>query len=183
MKWNDLGPQEQERVIALAAALHDAREPLPELAAIANRVTPAGLADYARGARTAPSLAAIRFALRTDPTLNPLLEQLLDHFAEATVPLAAAASSGTISKRRDPGTGLEITLAISSAEPSTVIMRLDAPGSLRPLHRLVVRGEDGETAEITVDDTGEDDVLELLIGRDSIEFRLLTDEDSRIWLS
>jgi hypothetical protein len=112
--------------------------------------------------------------------MRETLDRLLDRYAKVSVPIAAAASSGVARRRRHAGLGVEIEWLESSAEPNTIFVRVHAPVSMRPVKELVLRGADGEMRSIALVDDGGD--IEKLVDRRSVEFTLLVDEASKLWL-
>ncbi|MGE3959589.1 MAG: hypothetical protein AB7H96_22935 [Vicinamibacterales bacterium] len=144
------------------------------------RVTVADLADYARSRPARTPTTALRSALRADPALREALDRLLDHYATIGIPKAMAASSGPIGRRRQAEMGVEVEWAESSVEPNTLIVRVLAPPRMRPVHELVLRGDDGDLQSITFIDEGEE--VEALIDRRSAAYVLLSADSSKLWL-
>jgi hypothetical protein len=180
MRWSDITPEQRKRIVDAAAtrlAVSDDED--AEVPAV-TQTTIADLADYARGRRMRRSEAEIRMALRTDPAMRDAFDRLFDHYAKVSIPLAMAASSGEVRRRRQADMGVEIEWIESSAEPNTMFVRIHAPSSIRPVSELIMRGEEGEMRKITLVDDG--DEIEVLVDRDSLEFTMLVSEGTKLWL-
>lgn len=183
MKWNEITADQKLTVLQKAAVRYQLdEEASPAGNVTANRLTNADLVALARGMPTVAPASVIKFAMRTDPALRHRFDRILDRYSRLRVPNAAAASDGLSSRRRDPSTGLEIEWVESTAEPNSVFVKVLAPPSMRPASRLLLRDGD-EFAIIALNDDGQDDLIEVLIARDSDEFRLLSKRDSLLWLS
>ena len=186
MKWSDFSTSQKE-VILRNAGNRIALDGIEEFDApkITGSVSNVDIAKYAMGHMQGLSVARIKLALRTHPELRQRFDDLMDQYAAIQVPLArAAASVESAGRRRDPKTGLEVEWVISSVEPSTIIVKVFIPESLKSnsVARLVLRSGD-KIAEIHLPGDDLDDTIEVLIDRSSDEFHLLSDGDSKLWLS
>jgi hypothetical protein len=183
MRWIDITPERRRVIVEAAAARLATADDEADQPLTAQYVTVADLADYARGRplrQAGATLAAIRMALRTDAAFREAFDRLFDQYAKVSIPFAAAASSGTVSKRRQADLGAEIEWFDSSVEPNTMFVRVHAPEWMRPVKELVIRGEDGDMRTIALVDDG--DEIEVLVDRNSLEFSLLVNESSKLWL-
>lgn len=176
MKWNDLSADARQAVIRGAAARLAFAEEMDEDAAD-ERVTVADLADYARNRLTRVSFDAIRRAV-ADPRMGQTFDGLLDRYA-SIIPLASAASSDEILTRRTED-GVEVKAVPSSAQPNTIFVRLQVPATKGRVRELVMRAPDGELQVIPLGDGGEK--IQVLIDRNSAEFRVLGNDESKMWL-
>jgi hypothetical protein len=186
MRWIDITPSRRQAIINAAAArlaLDDMTDDTIEdnaPASGAGAVTIADLSDYARGRALRRSEESIRSAVRTDLVMRRACDRLLDRYSKVGIPLAAAASSGAIKKRRQVELGAEVEWLESSAEPNTVFVRVHVPPSMRPVKELILLGPDGDLRGIRLLDEG--DEVEVLVERNSVEFGLLVNEASKLWL-
>lgn len=184
MKWNEISIERQSEILQNAAArfLVDEDVPATEQDVIVSSVTNAELVAYALGRPLTQPESRLKLALRMNADLRRRFDRIMNRYAKSAVPFAAAASHGTISKRRDPDTGLEVEWVGSSAEPNSIFVKVLVPDSMRPASRLLLRkGEEIEV--IPLEDDGEDDMIEVLISRDSDQYTLLSDPDSLLWVS
>ena len=184
MKWRELSEDVQEKSLEAAARRFDNRvvfddEDTPPLS---NIVTFVDIARFARGDALDKSTTQINFAMRTNARLRMLFDSMMADSAATEIPMAAAASSGHITLRRDLETGVEVQLVASQAEPNTIFVRVTAPDSMRPLQRLVVRSGD-EMEVLLLQDEAEDDIVEVLVDRASLAFRLIQEPESQLWIS
>ncbi|MEM9570749.1 MAG: hypothetical protein AAF996_04735 [Pseudomonadota bacterium] len=186
MKWSDFSETQKELILQNASNRAAMGEELEfDSSPISKGVTNVDIAKYAMGNTQGLSIASLKFALRTDLALRQRFDDLMDHYATLQVPLArAAATEAFAGRRRDPKTGLEVEWIASSVEPSTIIVKILIPESLKvnSVARLVLRNDD-EIAEIHLPDDDLDDTIEVLIDRSSDEFHLLSDGESKLWLS
>lgn len=181
MKWSHITPERREEIVASAALRLTLDDRVVDPQAAGDRVTVADVADYARGRPLRRADLSISDAVRGDTALRDALDVLLDRYASVAIPLAAAAaSSGPSGRRRHAEMGVDIEWQHSSAEPKTVFVRVHAPAAIRPLREIVMRGEDGDVRTIALVDDG--DEIETLIDAHSLEFGLLVNENSKLWL-
>ena len=183
MKWSELPQDAQNASLQRAAARHEDRLMTEEQSDnIAGRVTFADIADFAIGRTARVSRAQLVFAMRTNASFQPVFDMLIAEHSRLEIPMAAAASSGRVTLRREIDSGVELHIVQSEAEPNTYFVRLIAPEAMRPLRRLVIKTSDALEVLI-LDDDQEDDLVEALVDHDSPELRALQTPDAQIWLS
>jgi len=178
MKWNELSAEARQAVIRGAAARLAFAEDMEEQGAD-DRATVADLADFARGRRTRVPFEAIRRAV-ADPRLRQTFDHLLDRYAVSSLPHAAAAAGGGGARMRRTEDGIEIHVVPSSAQPSTIFVRLQLPAAKASVRELVMVAPDGELEVISLGEGGQK--IQVLIERDSPEFRVLDNDDTKLWL-
>ncbi len=183
MRWNEISSEDQQLILQNAAArvsIDDTTDTGSNV--VSYRVSNADIVRYARGERNSVSSAQLKMAFRSNPQLRLRFDRLISKYAKFSVPLAAAAAAGETARRRDPQTGLEIEWVASTADPNSIFVRVAIPASARPASRLILRKDD-DIKVIHLDDEGDDELLEVLIDRKSLEYRLLSDLDSLLWVS
>jgi len=179
-RWNALSPEQKK----LAESTFDARETMDRLAGAAEEgVEPVvgiqALFDYA----TKPAAAADRAvvdALAASPRLRADLDRILAGTAFYRFPLAAAASSGAVTRRDGEGYRIELRVSKAAQDQTYVSIALGAGVTTEP-RAMLVQPPDGAPVK---HDLGPpvNGTIQILARSDSDLVRALKDPKTEVYL-
>ncbi len=179
-RWNSLSPEQKK----LAEASFDARETMDRLSGdLPDGAAPAvgvqALFDYATKPAAAGDRAVID-ALAASPRLRADLERILERTALYRFPLAAAASSGSVTQRVGEGYRIELRTSKAAPDQTYVSIALGAGITGEP-STILVQPPDGAPVK---EDLGPpvNGTIQILTSSDSDLVRALKDPKTEVYL-